>query len=281
MAQHEVRSVMFGGEGEPLLYPDIGLVTKKAKEHGLDVAITTNGSRFSPEKIKQCLPYLSWVKFSVDAGTPESYSKVHGVSEREFGRVIENIRNAVEFKKKNGLEVTIGTQFLVIPQSIGSAERAAETLRNVGVDYFVVKPYSHHPRSKNNFVVHPSQYNELEEGIKKFGTDSFKVVFRKATIQRIEEGNAYPECYGLPFISLIDSKGNILPCNLFYDNQEFTYGNLYEKSFSEIWESEQRKKVLDKIRKKGVGDCRQGCRLDASNRYLDRLKHPQRHDNFS
>jgi GTP 3',8-cyclase len=281
MAQHEVRSVMFGGEGEPLIYPYIGLATRRAKEYGLDVAITTNGSMLNQEKIKQCLPYLSWIKFSVDAGTPESYSKIHGVSSKTFGRVIENIRNAVEFKKKNGLEVTIGTQFLVIPQSIDSAEKAAEILRDIGANYLAIKPYSHHPRSKNDFTVSKSQYNGLEKKMKKFSTDSFKVYFRKKTIQRLEEGNIYPECYGLPFISLIDSKGNVLPCNLFYDQPEFIYGNLYEKSFSEIWESEQRKQVLQRMKKRGVEGCRHGCRLDAMNSYLDRLKHPQKHDNFS
>jgi radical SAM protein with 4Fe4S-binding SPASM domain len=281
MAKHEVRSVMFGGEGEPLLHPETGLITRKAKEYGLDVAITTNGSLFTREKAEQCLPYLSWIKFSVDAGNAEDYSYIHGVSRKEFDKLIGNISNAVEFKRKNGLEVTIGTQFLIIPESIGSAEQAAEILREVGANYMAVKPYSHHPRSNNDFIIKPEQYKDLEKRIAKFNSISFKVLFRKATIQRLDEGNVYPECYGLPFISLIDSEGNVLPCNLFYDEKEFTYGNLYEKSFSEIWEGEQRKKVLKNVRERGVGDCRHACRLDASNRYLDRLKHPQGHDNFT
>ena len=281
MAMQGVRSVMFGGEGEPLLHPDIGIIARKAKEYGLDVAITTNGSRFDKRKIEDCLPYLSWVKYSVDAGDASTYGKVHGVSEREFARVIENIRAAVEHKRAKGLRVTIGTQFLIIPQSLESAEKAAETLRELGADYLAVKPYSHHPRSGNNFSVNPEQYNLLEKILEKFNTDTFRVSFRKATIQRLEEGNAYPECYGLPFISLIDSKGNVLPCNLFYGQPEFTYGNLYEQSFEEIWSGEKRKEVLDSLRRRGVEDCRHGCRCDAINRYLQRLRSPQEHDNFT
>ena len=93
-------------------------------------------------------------------------------------------------------------------------------------------------------------------------------------------GIDYSKCYGLPFITLIDAKGNVLPCNLFYNKKEFTYGNLYEQSFNKIWDGEARQRVLEKINKKGTKDCRRGCRLDVVNRYLQRLKNPHPHDNF-
>ena len=80
--------------------------------------------------------------------------------------------------------------------------------------------------------------------------------------------------------SMIDINGNIIPCNLYYGNPEFTYGNLNENIFSEIWQGEKRKEILQKIREKGVKECRIGCRLDAINRYLYRIKNPHPHDNF-
>jgi GTP 3',8-cyclase len=88
------------------------------------------------------------------------------------------------------------------------------------------------------------------------------------------------ECHGLPFFTLIDAKGNVLPCGLFYDQNEFTYGNLHENSFSEIWKGNKRKEVIKRIKEKGIETCRKGCRLDVINRYLDRLKFPELHDNF-
>jgi radical SAM protein with 4Fe4S-binding SPASM domain len=281
MARHEVRSVMFGGEGEPLLHPQIGLFVRKAKEFGLDVAITTNGTSFNAEKRKACLPYLSWVKFSVDAGTPRAYAEIHRVPERKYAVLLENIRESATYKRKHGLRVTIGTQFLMVPAAMPTIETAVKILRDAGADYVSVKPYSQHPRSINRLVVDPSVYGDLEDKLKGFSSETFKVHFRKAMIAHIDEGNAYPECYGLSFISLVDSKGNVLPCNLFYGMPEFTYGNLYEQSFSEIWEGVKRKEVLARLRQKGVRECRHGCRCDAANRYLYRLKEPQPHDNFT
>ena len=171
MAEHGVCSVMFGGEGEPLLHENIGLFSQKSKEYGLDVAITTNGSTFDKAKREQCLPYLSWIKFSVDAGTPEDYARAHGVNPRIFKDLIENIKESVKFKRKNNLEVTIGTQFLIIPQSLDNAEKAAEILKGIGVDYLSVKPYSHHPRSNNDLVVDAEKYNQLEKKLERFLAD--------------------------------------------------------------------------------------------------------------
>jgi len=281
MARHEVRSVMFGGEGEPLLHKDIATFIQKSKEYGMDVALTTNGIYFDKEKREEILPYLSWVKFSVDAGNAEVYSKVHGTKEQDFNRLINNIRGSVDLKKERNLEATIGTQFLVLSQSMGSAEELTRELSQIKPDYLVLKPYSHHPLSNNDLAVDSEEYNQLRDTVTKYSGDNFNVLFREATMERIQEGNSYPECYGLPFISLIDSKGNILPCNLFYENNEFAYGNLYEKGFSEIWQGDKRKQVLQRLREKGVKDCREGCRCDAGNRYLHRIRNPAPHDNFT
>jgi len=73
MAEHGVKSIMFAGEGESTLHKDIGLFVQKAKQLGMDISITTNGVPLTPEKIQQCLPHLSWIRFSVDSGTPENY----------------------------------------------------------------------------------------------------------------------------------------------------------------------------------------------------------------
>jgi len=280
MAFHKIKSVMFAGEGEPLLHKDIGTFVQEAKKYGLDVSITTNGTQFTQEKIEQCLPYLSWIRFSMDAGISETYAKVHKTNPRDFERVITNIENAVKFRDENKLGATIGVQFLMIPYNLNEADKLARILKDIGADNLQVKPYSHHPSSLNDFSIPVEMYNRVEEQLKKFNTDTFQVKFRRRTLERIQEGINYPMCYGLPFFALVDSAANIIPCNLFYNNEEFTYGNLCKQSFSEIWKGEKRKEILKKLEKKGISECRIGCRLDADNRYLHRLKNPEPHDNF-
>ncbi len=281
MARCGVKSVMLAGEGEPFLHPDICRFVQHAKKSGIDVAITTNGSVLDDQKARQCLPFLSWIRISLDAGTADTYSTIHGVkNDNEYHKILENIRNAAEVKKQLKLNVTIGVQSIIVTHNKEQLFDIAQKVKETGADNVQFKPYSHHPLSKNNIEVDYSELGEVEARLTTLNDHRFRVHFRKNTIERIEESRNYQECYGLPFFALIDSKGDIIPCNLFYHNSEFTYGNLYENSFSQIWQGQKRKNVLQQIREKGIETCRVGCRLDAVNRYLGELKVPHPHVNF-
>lgn len=283
MAKQGVRSVMFGGEGEPTLHKNLWEFVQEAKKYGLDISLTTNGIGFNKKLQEQCLPYLSWIKFSIDAGTPETYSEVHRTPQKHFELLFENIHNSINLKKEQDLNVVIGTQFLMLPQNatVYELKELDRRLEELKPDYLSIKPYSDHPKSKKNLGVTPERYTELERALDSLIENSnFKIVFRRETVDRIQEGNNYPQCYGLPFISLISSAGDVLPCNLFYNNLNYSYGNLNDKSFNEIWGGEKRKEVLDKL-KSEIKNCRNGCRCDAGNRYLHRLRNPQLHDNFT
>jgi GTP 3',8-cyclase len=281
MSTKGVKSIMFAGEGEPFLHPDICLFINKAKKQGLDVSVTTNGVLFDKKKIEKCMSSLTWIRFSIDAGSAETYSKIHGTNKKDFKKLIENIKEAVKFKKKNRLKTTIGVQFLLMPQNFREASTFTKLFKEIGVDNVQIKPYSQHPNSINRVPVNFIEvYDCLGDELKKQESNDFKVFFRRETMERIDKGINYPECYGLPFFALIDSRGDIMPCNLFYNKKEFTYGNLYKDNFSKIWAGKKRQIVLNKLKKKGCKDCRKGCRLDAINRYLDRIKNPEEHDNF-
>lgn len=280
MAKNGVKSIMFAGEGEPLLHKDAGLFARKAKEYGLDVSITTNGVNFDYQKAEEILPNLSWIRFSVDAGTSETYSKIHRTRKSDFEDVKINIYNASQLKQKLKLEAVIGAQFLLLPENADEAVQFAELMHNLGADNVQIKPYSQHPDSKNKIKVDYKDYKKLEKKLEKINSEHFRVFFRTETMQRIKERFPYDACYGLPFFALTDARGNVIPCTLFYNNPEFTYGNLYQNSFSEIWKGEKRKQVLKTMSELGISQCREVCRLDAINRYLHRIKHPQAHDNF-
>jgi radical SAM protein with 4Fe4S-binding SPASM domain len=279
MGEKGVKSIMFAGDGEPFLHKDVCLFVQKAKEYGLDVSITSNGTFFTPDIMEKCLPCLTWIRFSIDSGSPENYAKIHGTSQESFERLMNNLEEAVKFKKKHNLKVTIGTQFLLIPQNVHEVIKLAEKLKAIGVDNLQIKPYSQNPNSINRFVINYKDYAFLGEELKKLESLDFKIFFRSDTMKRVEEGNIYPECLGLCYFTLIDARGDVLPCSLFYGKPNFTYGNLYKQSFSEIWESETRKKIMQEINK-DISHCRHGCRLDPINRYLNRLKNPGAHDNF-
>ena len=280
MASCGVKSVMFAGEGEPLIHENICDFVRTAHDLGLKCSITTNGVLFDKEKAERCLPYLSWIRFSVDAGTRENYARIHRTRERDFDVVIKNIGGAVKIKEENGYKVNIAAQALLIPETIGEAEKLTQIIKSTGADNIQIKPYSKHPNSINEFNVDYTILKDLKIKVEKLMDEKFQVIYREEAMERLETEREYKECLGIHFFALIDAKGNILPCNIFYDKQEFFYGNLYENGFKEIWDGEKRKNVLEKLKKQGMIGCREICRVDPHNRWLWRIKNPNAFDAF-
>jgi radical SAM protein with 4Fe4S-binding SPASM domain len=272
MAQFGVKAIMFAGEGEPFLHKDTPLFIQFAKHEGIDVSVTSNGVVFDSKKAEETLPHLSWIRFSVDAGTPETYSRIHGTREEDFQRLTNNIKQTVEIKRRNGYNTTIGVQALLTNKSIYELQSLGMRVKELGVDNFQIKPYSHHPSSKNDLSFDFAEAEKIRPALESLADRDFQVIYRTQTIKRLNEERNYAACYGLPFFSLIDSKGNVIPCNLYYGNSDFYYGNIGSNTFSEIWRGEKRKEVLGLLSKRGIKGCRRGCRLDVINRYLEGIK---------
>ena len=69
-----IRSVSLVSDGESTLSPAYVPFIKHAYDAGIDVGNGTNGWEWEPEKIEQVLPYLTWVRFTVAAGRPNTYA---------------------------------------------------------------------------------------------------------------------------------------------------------------------------------------------------------------
>lgn len=280
-AQCGVKSIMYAGEGEPLLHKDICEIIEATKKFGIDVAITTNGVLWDEEKLRTSLRYLSWLRVSLNAGTKENYSKVHRTKKSDFERVLENLRTAVRLKKEGHLPCTIGVQFLLIPQNFKEATTLAKILRNIEVDYLIIKPYSQHPLSITRIKVDYSRHLNLVEKLKSFETSDFKIVFRSHTIEKLKEEKFYRHCLGLPFWAYIDACGDVYACSAFLGKEEFCFGNIYKKGFKEIFQGKKRKSLVEwAATRLDTKVCREVCRLDEINRYLWELKYPPEHVNF-
>jgi radical SAM protein with 4Fe4S-binding SPASM domain len=282
MAGLGVKSIMYSGEGEPFLHPDLTELILYSKKVGIDVAVAMNGSLFSPYVAKECLSALTWIKISINAGTRSSYAKIHGCSEKEFDKVIYNLKEAVRIRKENGYNCTIGGQIVLLPENKEEVTILIGLLKDIGLDYLAVKPFIKHPLSSHNISrdLNEEELSKLYEKVKGFGTEGFKIYFRTHSFVKLKEPKPYEKCLGLAFFCEITSNGNIYTCGPYLGKESFCYGNIYKNSFLEIWKSKERKAVLDRIARLDVQDCMKNCRLDEMNKYLWELKHPSPHVNF-
>jgi len=264
-----LKAVMYCGEGEPLLHPKIAQIVKDTKSLGLDVAITTNASLLTPQLAEIILPYLTWLRVSINAGTPETYSKVHRVPAKEFNKVLNNLEQTVQLRQNN---CTIGAQIVVLPENKSEVQILADRLADIGLDYLIVKPYSQHPKSIVRMESEP-----LPEVV----SDRIKVIIRHQAEANLRKEKVYKHCLGLPFWTYIDARGNVWGCSCFLGDEKFLYGNINQESFRQIWEGKKRQDSLYWVENElDTSECRKACRMDVINQYLWELKNPPPHCNF-
>lgn len=279
-----VASIMYGGEGEPLLHPDIATIIAMTRGAGIDVAVSSNGVFLTPDLAARILPQLTWLKVSINAGTPEGYARIHQCDSNDFFTVIANLTAAAALIRDNGLSCTLGAQTLLLPDNAGEMEELAARVRETGASYLVIKPYSQHHGSHTRIYerIDYSSYDELAMRLERYSTDRFSVIYRSHTMNKLQrEERGYGRCLALPFWSYVDAAGGVWGCSSYIGDERFLYGNISHSPFREIWEGERRRRCLEYVATGlDAEGCRMNCRMDEINRYLWELTHPSKHVNF-
>lgn len=281
ISKRGLKSVIYAGEGEPLLHKEAPEIINKTKYFGLDVAMSTNGAMLKPEVAKEILPCLTWVRFSTASIENNSYNKIHRCKEGDLDKVLFHMQEAVKLKRDKNLKVTIGVQLLLMEDNKDQLLDMAKLLKEIGVDYFTVKPFSKHPKMQSIVEVNYDEMLQLESGLKDFETDKFKVYFRANAMKKLKLKREYNTCYGLPFMVYLDVEGDLYPCIAFMGDKNYSYGNINNEDFIKIWEGEVRKSIIEKFTDKDLdSQCREICRLDEINRYLHSIVNHGEHINF-
>ncbi|MEG3641251.1 radical SAM protein [Magnetococcus sp. PR-3] len=285
MGELGIKSIMYAGEGEPLLHKRISEILLDTKAAGIDTALTTNATVLPVDFIDKALPTISWIKASINAGTAQNYAKIHQTKAEDFGKVIENLKAMVAAKRRGNLAVTLGAQALLLPENAQEMAELGRLCRDeIGLDYLVVKPYSQHMFSETRLYegLNYQDLMDLEAPLKALSNDHFQLVFRRATMEKYQDENRYTQCKATPYLwGYIMADGTVSGCSAFLLDKNFEYGNLNDDDFKTIWEGEKRHAGWRYVREElDISQCRSNCRMDAVNRYLHQLEQGVPHVNF-
>ena len=108
----------------------------------------------------------------------------------------------------------------------------------------------------------------------KYDGDEFHVVARTNALRKlVTEEESYSTCLSTPSLWFyVSGNGDVYACGAHVGNPNFLLGNIYEDAIESIWKSDDRRSCLTFVKEElDLAVCRNNCRMDEANRYLDQL----------
>src|SRR5262249_16198719 len=151
--------------------------------------------------------------------TRDRYSQIMGCKPAAFDRVVQNVRDMVDIKRRLGLSVTIGLQMVLMPQDADQILPFAQLGKELRPDYAVIKHCS--DDEEGSLGVDYSRYESLYDLLRQaegLSDESYQVVVKWS---KIEQGRkrSYQRCYGPPFILQISGSGLVAPCGMLFNER--------------------------------------------------------------
>ncbi len=261
-----VKAVILIGGGEPLAHPSVGKFMDYLGEHDIHIGITTNGT-FIHRYMDTIAKYSSWTRVSMDAATDETFMKLrpgkNGKS--KFDKIVNNMRELAKIKKgKLGFSYLIRTEAdgFGIESNINEIYNAAILARDIGCDYFEVKPsYNYDGDVDHSLVQHsPKRMQEAKieiDRLSELETDTFKIsiaINLKFSLEgaQVLQPKGYKTCPMTELRATVCPSG-VFVCPYWRGKERYKIGNIIDTSIQDIWNSTKRKDVIEFL------DVRQHC----------------------
>lgn len=278
LAENKIRGLIFTGGGEPLCNSYTLEAVELAKSKGIDLGFITNGSLLDEKVSRVLLKNCTWIRISLDAGTPQVFKLTHGMNSNEFQKVVNNIGCLIKMKEEIKSKCTIGIGFLTCDYSVEDMIKVTALSKKLKVNYLQFRPMQ--IRRGTKFVYH---WTDIEEEIAKclkYSGNGFQVLYSKHKYEMARNpqfGRYYRKCYGQQFATVISASAKMYICCHLRGYEKYCIGNLNRNSFKEIWNSKRRKDIYENIDFK---DCIPLCRDNTFNQILWNIRQPREHLNF-
>ncbi len=293
-----IQAINWTGGGEPTMNPYLGEAIAYIKNNSnIEMGMFTNGSMLKKFDLFETFSKsLSWIRVSIDAGEEKTYNDLRKTNNsNNFKVVIENIKKLIETKKKIKSKIVIGVGFVVTKDNYTEIKKFSELFKEIEVDYCQFKPEiiqieRDHKNSPHGLVqVEPDFWlkkvidllNEAKNILgEKFECNSYKIEDLIVDINNY--GRNYKECIGSQFQPCIGADGYVYVCTNHRGHKKYSYGNIYEKSFKEIWGNiEEKRRVMNIINNdEKFSKCTHLCKPHESNKMLWSIKNNMNQEDY-
>ena len=273
-----VRAVTFTGGGDPTVNPKLKEIIQYVSDNtNLKMGLYTNGvllERF--DLYETIVNNVSWCRISVDAGNEKDYSIIRKTNLSDWKIMLYNVKKLIDIKNKFNSNIVLGVGFVITESTVDQIIGYAETFSNFCLDYCQYKTDCVNlQRWEEGYDRDFSLFDKIKEDLdvaKNILGNKFqcKIEGMDDILKGAEHSNYYKKCFGSQLQPCIGADGNVYVCPQLRGYKEYTYGNLYEKSFKEIWDDigirEYKMYQIEEI--DCFSNCTQLCKPHLSNKKI-------------
>lgn len=268
----DVKAVQFTGGGEPTLHPRHHDAFKYALDSGREISLVTHGVLLKPETIRT-LTRATWVRVSLDAGTPKTYASVRRVAESQFHKATDNIRALCAAKTST----VIGVGFVVTKDNWKEVVQAAELAKELGADNMRISAVFQPDGADyfKGFYEAAATQCKIAESV---SDEQFRVVNMFGNrLDDLSLGSPdYPRCGYMQWTTYIGGDLNVYRCCTTSYNSQGLIGSLKNQRFAELWNSQAKQ---DDFNRFDARTCDR-CMFNSHNRAIEYATAPAQHANF-
>lgn len=275
-AEIGVKGVSLISDGESTVVPWFDETIEYGGRLGLQIGMSSNGVRLTRNVLERILPHLSYLRFNFSGGDRKRYAEIMGLQQRDYDRVVQNIKDAMAIKRRDNLPVNINLQMVVMPQDADQIVPLAKLGKELRPDYVI---YKHTADSRDNDLgVDYRKYSDLFplfQEAESYGDEGYRVAVKWSRLA--DEGRrSYQRCFGPPFILQMSGNGLIAPCGQLFNERyrKFHIGNICTERFRDIFASDRYWEVMRYLASDDFNaqmNCGPNCLQTNSNAWLDKF----------
>lgn len=239
--------IILGEGGEPIIDKNLTWFINEAVNRNIHCGIYTNGSIVN-EDIITTFNRMDFVRVSLDAGTKEIHSIVHGYNSERMD--FENAINLLAALDKS--RVSVGAAFIIVEKNINDLFNAWKILNNMGIEYLEIKlplmeKYQYSEVDDNMRKKILEQLDKIEKSKNKVTKIIYNKHFElfinnKIKVTDLTKFSATP-CYTCSFRTIISPLGYYL-CSPLKNSESYCFGDPYSERLRDAWKSSKRKKLV-------------------------------------
>jgi radical SAM protein with 4Fe4S-binding SPASM domain len=253
-----LRRITLQGLGEPLLAPDLDRMVEYAAGRGVSMGFNTNAMLLTERRAERLFRAgLAWLHVSLDGARRETYEGIRGRG--RFAQVACNVRAAVAVRRRLGSELpSLSLVFVAMRRNLAELPGVVELAAEWGVGRLWVQNLSHSfsdtdPAGSYREIRRFAESEALWTGADRPRAARVLDTARRRAADlgvrlRLPSLSPPPAERRVPGVpgcdwpwraAYVTHDGRVQPCCMVMGSDRATLGRLQERSFVDVWSSDE------------------------------------------